>query len=405
MASLIEELLKQQAMSQSQPRGIVQSEVPGGLLAMLSQGNQVSTPDMSGILNAQAPQIQMPEMPTYQGGSGLGKSIIGSLLGEWFDERKATKEATMADEQRKQDIAYLESIGGITDPKERAMALMQSRIRAAADAGKDITVDQFKQPDTEKVKIVEMGVPGHPDLRQQAYYDAATKQLTPIGNPWRPSAGVVVNTGDGTMMRPATDEQKTQWGIDTRVPATFNAKTGEVVAKPTGITEDQGKAGMNVVGLKGAMDSMREVLKTKSMNPNQNKQDYAGDVLQSTGIPIVEDIGNAMKSTDQQKFDQSKSQLITSVVHLLSGQGFSNVEIEEKLKAFIPIWGEDPSVTEQKFKALEEQAKAGTQRAGSAIPADKSPKLDLPPAQPGMVMDGYMFMGGDPAKKENWRKQ
>ena len=344
-------------------------------------------------------------MPTYQGGSGLGKSIIGSLLGEWFDERKATKEATMADEQRKQDIAYLESIGGITDPKERAMALMQSRIKAAADAGKDITVDQFKQPDPEKVKIVEMGVPGHPDLRQQAYYDAATKQLTPIGNPWRPSAGVVVNTGDGTMMRPATDEQKTQWGIDTRVPATFNAKTGEVVAKPTGITEDQGKAGMNVVGLKGAMDSMREVLKTKSMNPNQNKQDYAGDVLQSTGIPIVEDIGNAMKSTDQQKFDQSKSQLITSVVHLLSGQGFSNVEIEEKLKAFIPIWGEDPSVTEQKFKALEEQAKAGTQRAGSAIPADKSPKLDLPPAQPGMVMDGYMFMGGDPAKKENWRKQ
>lgn len=405
MASLIEELLKQQAMSQSQPRGIVQSEVPGGLLAMLSQGNQVSTPDMSGILNTQAPQIQMPEMPTYRGGSGLGKSVISSLLGEWFDERKATKEATRADMQRKQDVAYLESISGITDPKERAMALMQSNIKAAADAGKDIAVDQFKQPDPEKVKIVEMGVPGHPDLRQQAYYDAATKQLTPIGNPWRPSAGVVVNTGDGTMMRPATDEQKTQWGIDTRVPATYNAKTGEVVAHPKTVTEDQGKAGMNVTGLQSAVSTMREILKTKSMDPRANTQDYTGDVLQSTGIPVVRDIGNAMKSAEQQKFDQSKAQLITSVVHLLSGQGFTNAEIEEKLKAYAPIWGEDPSVTEQKLNAIGALEQSGKERAGPAIPADKSPKLDLPPAQPGMVMDGYMFMGGDPAKKENWRKQ
>ena len=397
--SLLDELLKQ---AMQPKKALVQNDVPGGLLAMLTQNNQAAPQsDMAAmVMNNRAPQLQMPEMPQYQGGSGLGKGIISSLLGEWFDERKYTKDAERAEAEKKRQAEELKQI---FSSGKTGKDLYYELAKARSPVANKIAEKGLEPLDPEKTKIVEMGVPGEPGMRQQARFDPATNSLIPIGAPWKPSSGVSVYTGDGTMMAPATAEEKVKWGINPDVPATKNNKTGEVVAKPNSMTEDQGKAGMNVEGLETAMANMQEVLKTKTMDPSQNKQDYVGDVLQSTGIPLVKDIGNTMKSVDQQKFDQSKAQLITSIVHLLSGQGFTGAEIEEKLKAFTPIWGEDPKVTTQKFEALAKQAASGKRRAGQTSPTNRTPSLELPPPVPGTELGGFIFIGGDPAKQESWR--
>jgi hypothetical protein len=50
-------------------------------------------------------------MPQYQGGSGLGKSIIASLLGEWFDERKTAKETKKQEEDLSKVNEYIQGLG------------------------------------------------------------------------------------------------------------------------------------------------------------------------------------------------------------------------------------------------------------------------------------------------------
>jgi hypothetical protein len=202
-------------------------------------------------------------------------------------------------------------------------------------------------------------------------------------------------------MQPATVEQKRAWGIPIDVPAVHNQKTGEVQARPTNITEDQGKSSMNLGELTTGLGTMREVLKSKTMDPNVAKKDYIGSTLVDTNIPVLRDLGKSLESSSQQAFDQAKAQIQTGVVHLLSGQGFTGAELETKVKAYVPVWGEKPDTIAKKLDAIEQMAKQGARRAGSL----SAPTLDLPPPTPGMTMNGFVFIGGDPSKQENWRPQ
>lgn len=89
MASLIEELLRRrQEMGAS--RAPIQSDVPAGLMAMITQGNQNIQPDYSILKGLMQPNIQAPALPQPQEfrGSGIGREIITGLLGNYFENAK-----------------------------------------------------------------------------------------------------------------------------------------------------------------------------------------------------------------------------------------------------------------------------------------------------------------------------
>ncbi len=358
--SLLDELLKK-AMEVN--RAPVQSEVPGGLLALLTQGNQNTGPqvDINSFLHQNVQPATVPAAPQMQHGSGLGKEVVSSLLGEWFDERKYKNDLERAEKERKRQAEELEKINksGLSG-KDLYFALLNARSKSAQDVGKK----GLEPLDPEKTKIVEVGVPNQPGMRQQAIVDPITKAVTPIGEPWAPSSLVNVYNGDG-FIQPATADEKVAFGLSPHQPATKNLKTGEVKATPTGITEAQSKAGMNVSGLTKAISDLEPLLVPGKTDISKNKTDFVASEVNKLNIPFVSPVANQFMSEDQQKFNSAAEATIISVGHLLSGQGLPESEVERKSRALVPQWG-DKNYS-QKLKGLQALERAGATLAGPAF--------------------------------------
>jgi hypothetical protein len=118
MASLIEELIAMQSKRQA-PQAI-QSDI-GGMLGMLSQGMNAgqSNLNVASVLNNQVPMAQAAPLPSmdYGRGSGIGASLITSLLGDYMDERKLKKETALEKE-------FNNSLPKGISEKDRALAMI-----------------------------------------------------------------------------------------------------------------------------------------------------------------------------------------------------------------------------------------------------------------------------------------
>ena len=121
MASLIEELIAKQ--SQRQAPQAVQSDI-GGMLGMLSQGMNAgqSNLNVASVLNNQAPVAQAAPLPAMGNmGSGIGKTLISSMLGDYMDEKKLEKATKIDTENNAKTTAYLDKLPQGATPIERAM--------------------------------------------------------------------------------------------------------------------------------------------------------------------------------------------------------------------------------------------------------------------------------------------
>lgn len=90
MASLIEELIARQSQRQA-PQAIMSD--PGSMMSFLSQGNQTTNPlagAMMNMLNTRAPEVNLPNLPTYQR-SGIGSQVIGNLLNQYAEKQLKSK--------------------------------------------------------------------------------------------------------------------------------------------------------------------------------------------------------------------------------------------------------------------------------------------------------------------------
>lgn len=127
-----------------------------------------------------------------------------------------------------------------------------------------------------------------------------------------------------------------------------------------------------------------------------------------------------MQPGSLQQQNQAERNFLNAVLRRESGAAISPKEIAEGAKQYFPRGGDSPEVAEQKRqnRAL---ALAGMRaEAGQAF--EKIPPVDTPPraaksnslipeaiaAKPpakGAEMDGYLFLGGDPANPKSWRKK
>lgn len=168
-------------------------------------------------------------------------------------------------------------------------------------------------------------------------------------------------------IRPATIEEKSAYGYDPSLPATYSNQTGEVRVTPSSATEDQAKSAMYLGGLIRAKQNLVSALSNTNLDPAEEPGNYAGSVLTDMGIPVVKDIGTMMKTSSRQLFDQAAAETKVNLIHALTGAGFSTEEAATKAAVVIPIWGEGIDTRQRKLSSIDGYIQDLTARAGPAV--------------------------------------
>ena len=263
-------------------------------------------------------------------------------------------------------------LGGAMDPREFAVRVSALPDETMATHGLQM-LDNFNRPTTPS-SVHSMGAPGKPGYKVN-FVLGPNNTAIPVGEPYKENSGTNIFTGDGMQMQPATSEEKRAWGIPLNVPATTNNKTGEVVAHPTTTTEAQNKAFTHYTGLNKAIESLDRLMSTRNMNPissTSSTQDYIGDILSNTNIPIIKTIGKSIQSDNQQLFSQAQQAAKINIIHALTGAAYTAQEAEDKSDAYLPQWGEGDAAWSAKKAALAAELEAigsSTGRADLQIPS------------------------------------
>jgi len=412
--SLLDELLKQAMTAKRTP---VQSDVPGGLLALLTQGNQASVPDnsmISMLMNKQAPEIPTTPPPPQFQSSGIGRGIVTSLLGEWFDERKATNDLERADAEKRSQAEELEKIFG---SGKQGKELYYELLKARSPVANEIAKKGLEPLDPEKTKVVEVGVEGRPDLRQQAIVDPINKTVTPIGTYWKPSSGVIVNTGEQFMNKPmnaaeATNlvdksgnpvnpivgitpaEAKAQELRYGKPPTQAEVKSDVSFDTTTGLLDDikiLRKGGASITGVSGVIQDLRSGNNPISAVANiaLNKAGYKIEPKNAELMSKVKNFGNY-------------------ALQVMRGAQVGPQEQELFQKA-LPTEGQPDEVFDANMataKKIFRDAMAKTQQSSGR--KNTAPTPNLPPVKSGMVMGDFVYVGPDgdnaaAADPKNWR--
>lgn len=209
--------------------------------------------------------------------------------------------------------------------------------------------------DTQKNMALTNLVPGSPEF-SSAVLASMTKPATQInmGDSWRPSILTPSEQENFLGRTFAKGEPQPRWD-----------KNGDIkVGAPQGTTEDQGKAAQFAAGLTSALNNILSA-PSKSFDIAKNPRDFAGSILEDTGIPGISAIGTSMQSEAQQLYGQSKKEAIINLTHAMTGSGFSSDEEKMKTIAYIPNWGDSEPARLQKTSSLAVQLESLVHRAGA----------------------------------------
>jgi hypothetical protein len=375
----------------------------GSMLAFLSQGQ-----------NQQAASI--PQQPNY-----------AELYRVSPQERAAKQEAEQhaaAVEQMKGLIGDTGSPGnGIPTPyrdaqlptkgsgllgggslQEFAAKLATSPSPAYASAGVDMIRDSAKPIGPH---YITMGVKGQPGYETNARVDGST--VTAIGEPRKSYTGTNIFTGDGMQKRPASNEEKSAWGIPLNEPATMDLKTGEVVGhavrQPSATEDTNTKFGG---GMAAASKRMDDALLNYNIE-NAPLIDRAGSILEATGLNVANQAANAIKTPEGRQFDQAASEFIQFALPAMTGASYTQDQKDDAFRAMIPTYSDDLVTRRLKSQAradfIKQTKEAGlpmAERGDSTQGGTQGPKSD------GTVeSDGSKWMSGKRYKLvgDKWHEQ
>lgn len=106
--------------------------------------------------------------------------------------------------------------------------------------------------------------------------------------------------------------------------------------------------------------------------------DAAFNLLQNAQAPNLKDylagkiplgLGQGAISARQQMQNQAGAQFYRSYLYIVSGATVNPNEAEEAAKTFVPQWGDDPELVQQKLDQQKVMIEAMRQAAGRAVPA------------------------------------
>jgi len=348
------------------------------MLAFLSQNQnrgQTGIPQLPPAPNMQLPDtsVQAPQ----QGGGGVLKGILGNLASSYlsnklekYQQKQATQELVDAykpaidaqyESETNPDIKkHLGGLRALINTKNPL--LVQRGLSGITDLGKAQETAALREEPNLIREVVDM----YPHLK------LGTPEFAAKAAELKKAGSMNIFTGDNTQMQPATKEQKIAWGYDPNVPATINIKTGELIQHPVAVTEDQGKTGMLVGSLTNARKGIEQSLRGANLDISKNPSDWGADILSKVPLDIAKDVGTTLKSASKQVYDAHASAAKIAIIHLLSGQGFSYAEAEEKANAAIPSWGSKAEAVQTKLKYIDDLISSATVRAGPGLPGKYS---------------------------------
>lgn len=160
-----------------------------------------------------------------------------------------------------------------------------------------------------------------------------------------------------------------QNALDQLLAPTYNADVGGFIGRPNKnapggtftpleglsarspkLTEDQAKATGWLVQADNAYQNLKSVAFDKEGKITAAAKPGTADAI--AAIPGLGGVGNYFRSADRQKFNQSSSSLAEALLRAATGAGVNKEEAKQKVDEITPVWGEDPSVTEQKFNSI-----------------------------------------------------
>ena len=128
-------------------------------------------------------------------------------------------------------------------------------------------------------------------------------------------------------------------------------------------TTDEKQAGVFFEGLENGLANMKKVLPSLNLKPGFTKE-YVASVAADSGLPIIQDFGQANQSEARQLYDQARHQIRQEAIHLMSQGAFTVPELGEVTEVTVPGWGDKGDVPVAKIESLEKIIQAARQRAG-----------------------------------------
>ena len=126
------------------------------------------------------------------------------------------------------------------------------------------------------------------------------------------------------------------------------------------------------------------------------------------GVPLIGGaLGMAANATvvspKQQQIEQAQRDFINANLRQESGAAIADSEFDNARKQYFPQPGDSPEVIKQKAANRETAIKGFQVNAGSGWNRMQQPS-QASGMQTGQVVDGYKFLGGNPADKSRWMK-
>lgn len=199
-----------------------------------------------------------------------------------------------------------------------------------------------------------------------------------------------------------TDAEKARIGIAYEQLALDKAKAANEIAFGKPLTESQAKATAFQSQMIGAENNIKE-LEAKGFDPTSLKTQATLKVAGGALNPLV--------SPEAQQYKQAQEQWAESYLRFKTGAAATESEVKRNIETFFPKFGDKPEQIAQKAAARAQAEKdigfaagMGAGRGAQPIEPTKKQQATKTPSV-GMVQDGYVFLGGDPANPASWRKQ
>lgn len=122
-------------------------------------------------------------------------------------------------------------------------------------------------------------------------------------------------------------------------------------------------------------------------------------------------VANSLVSNERQKAEQSGREFINAILRKDSGAALTDPEIAEYGRTYLPQAGDSSEVLQQKANARTRALQGIRGGLGNAAaitsPVNQGGSAPAGRGAPatGTVLQGHLFLGGDPASPSSWRKQ
>ncbi|WDI91921.1 hypothetical protein [Xanthomonas campestris] len=123
----------------------------------------------------------------------------------------------------------------------------------------------------------------------------------------------------------------------------------------------------------------------------------------------IKELANRTRSPARQRYENASSSLAEALLRAATGAGVNESEARQKIAEVTPQRGDSQALKDQKIAAAEGYLSDLQARAGRALrpgqAAAPAPQQFPNAPRVGSSMDGYIYVGGDPASQASWRKQ